>query len=228
MVVYLPITGTAPVKWKAGGLDSCRCTKTNGFLSQEARTMAHHPHQSHRPEWSSLARTFSLHWQTSKLPQSFIWAAQAVELRNVADDGPNTSEPHHRDARPYNHMDRGAWNENQTNKGSASSHCVRSRWAVHTTASIATKCQSHWSQTYLGLSKNMGRWPDKNIKTKWTKNTLCATHTIFSIFRDGLSNRIWFVPHFLQLYVPCVIAQSPSIGTCRWQAPPLALKPPRI
>lgn len=74
----------------------------------------------------------------------------------------------------------------------------------------------------------VGRWPDKNIKTKWTKNTLCATHTIFSIFRDGLSNQIWFVPHFLQLCVPCVIAQSPSIGTCGWQAPPLALKPPRI
>ena len=54
----------------------------------------------------------------------------------------------------------------------------------------------------------VGRWPDKNIKTKWTKNTLCATHTIFSIFRDGLSNRIWFVPHFLQLFI-CPMRDSP-------------------
>ena len=65
------------IQRKAEGLDSCRCrTKANGFVdfffSQEARTMAHHPHQSHRPEWSSLARTFSLHWQTSKL-HGLLW-----------------------------------------------------------------------------------------------------------------------------------------------------------
>jgi hypothetical protein len=53
--------------------------------------MAHHPHQSHRPEWSSPARTFSLHWQTSKLKMG---CAGCGTLSNVADDGPNTTGFH--------------------------------------------------------------------------------------------------------------------------------------